>query len=155
MAPGSHSQCPSSGDVTPVPIPCLTPARSPSCWAETIISSSPTKWNEIPKGEQLDWKISHLRLRPLQHHLLGGLPHLRLHQHRLSVQYLYKENLVNLGEIYYGATKRIFALHNKISDKPDISWEIDGYVQEQINNKNYVKINVEEARKDNQLHFVG
>ena len=51
-------------------------------------------------------------------------------------------------------TKRIKALHNKISDKPEIASKKDKYIQEQING-NYIKINVKEARKENQLHFVG
>ena len=42
-----------------------------------------------------------------------------------------------------------------MSDKPDIATEIDKYIQEQINNGNYEKIAVEEARKKHQLHFVG
>ena len=50
--------------------------------------------------------------------------------HMVSVQYIYKENLVDLGENYYGATKRILTLHNKISDKPKIASEIDKYIQE-------------------------
>ena len=75
--------------------------------------------------------------------------------HQVSIKYLYKENLVELGDNYYGATRRIKALHNKISDKPEIASKIDKYKQEQINNGNYIKINVEEARKENQLHFVG
>ena len=62
--------------------------------------------------------------------------------HQVSVKYLYKENLVNLGENYYGATRRIETLHSKISDKPEIATEIDKYIQEQIDNGNYVKINV-------------
>ena len=75
--------------------------------------------------------------------------------HQVSIKYLYKENLVELGENYYGATRRIKALHNKISDKPEILSEIDKYIQEQIDNGNYIKINVKEARKENQLHFMG
>ena len=75
--------------------------------------------------------------------------------HQVSVQYIYKENLVDLGENYYGATKRICTLHNKLSDKPEISSAIDKYVQEQIDNGTYVEIAIEDARKDNQLHFVG
>ena len=74
---------------------------------------------------------------------------------QVSVKYPYKENLVNLGENYYGATKKIMTLQNKIYDKPEISGEIDKYMLEQIDNGNYVKINVEESRKTNQLHFVG
>ena len=60
-----------------------------------------------------------------------------------------------MGEDYYGAIKRTKTLHNKMLDKPDIATEIDKYIQEQINNGNYEKIDVEEARKENQLHFVG
>ena len=75
--------------------------------------------------------------------------------HQVSVKYLNKENLVELGENYYGATRRIKKLHNKTSDKPKIALETDKYIQEQIDNGNYIKINVEEARKENQLHFVG
>ena len=76
--------------------------------------------------------------------------------HQVSAKYLYKENLVNLGENYFGATKRTTILHNKIHDKPEISTEIDKYMSEQINNGNYVKIaSINEARKTNQLHFVG
>ena len=55
---------------------------------------------------------------------------------QVSVKYLYKENLVNLGENFYGATRRINTLHNKISDKPEIAAEIDKYIQEQIDNGN-------------------
>ena len=75
--------------------------------------------------------------------------------HQVSIKYLYKENIVELGENYYGATKRIKALHNKISNKPEITSEIDKYIQEQIDNGKYIKIDVEEARKENPLHFVG
>ena len=42
-----------------------------------------------------------------------------------------------------------------MSDKPDIAAEIDRYILEQVNNSDYVEINVNEARKNNhQLHFV-
>ena len=68
--------------------------------------------------------------------------------HMVSVQYIYKENLVDLGK------KRILTLHNKISDKPEIASEIDKYNQEQFDNGNYVKIDIEEAGKEKQLHFV-
>ena len=54
--------------------------------------------------------------------------------HQVSVKYLNKENLVNLGENYYGATERIKTLHNKIYDKPEITTELDKYMQEQIDN---------------------
>ena len=46
-------------------------------------------------------------------------------------------------------------MHNKISDKPQITLEMNEYIQEQIDNRNYVNINIEEAGKENQLHFVG
>ena len=73
----------------------------------------------------------------------------------VSVQYLYNKNLPKLSENYYGATKRISTLHNKIYNIPAISTEIDKYMQEQIDNGNYVKISVKESRKNNQLHLVG
>ena len=60
-----------------------------------------------------------------------------------------------MGENYYGATKRIMTLHNKIHDKPEISLEIDKYMQEQRDSGNYIKIDIDESRKTNQLHFVG
>ena len=65
------------------------------------------------------------------------------------------EILKELGENYYGAIKRTKALYAKMSDKPEIATEIDKYIQEQIDNGNYEMINVEEARKKHQLHFVG
>ena len=68
--------------------------------------------------------------------------------HRVSVQYIYKKNLVDLGENYFGATKRIHTLHNKLSDKPEISSAIEEYMQEQIDNRNYVEVVIEDARKD-------
>ena len=74
---------------------------------------------------------------------------------QVSFKYLYKENLKELGENYNRAIKRTKTLHNKMSDKPDIATEIDKYIQEQINKGNYKKIDIEEARKENQLHFVG
>ena len=74
---------------------------------------------------------------------------------QVSVKYLYKENLKELGENYYRVIKRTKTLHSKISDKPEIVTKIDKYIQEQIDNGNYKKIDVEEARKENQLHFVG
>ena len=40
-------------------------------------------------------------------------------------------------------------LHNKIYDKPEISAKIDKYKLEQIDNGNYVKINIKESRKTN------
>ena len=73
----------------------------------------------------------------------------------VSVQYLYTSDLPRLGENYYGATRRILALHNKIFDKPAIATEMDKYKLEQVDNGNYVEIDIEEERKNHQLHFVG
>ena len=44
---------------------------------------------------------------------------------RVQVNCLYKPNLPNLGENYYGATKRIYALHARIADKPEVAAEIN------------------------------
>ena len=60
-----------------------------------------------------------------------------------------------MGENYYEAIKRTKALHAKMSDKPKISTKVDKYIQEQIDNGNYEIIDIEEARKKHQLHFVG
>ena len=46
-------------------------------------------------------------------------------------------------------------MHNKKFDKLKIAFKIDRYMQEQIDNGNYVKIDIGEARKENQLHFLG
>ena len=73
----------------------------------------------------------------------------------VSVKYIYNENLLKLGENYYGATKRIATLHNKMNDKPEIAAKMDRYIREQVNNCKYVEININEARKNNRLHFVG
>ena len=75
-------------------------------------------------------------------------------KNKTCVKYLYKSNLANLGENYYGATKRIHALHNKISNKPKITTEMDKYIQQQIDNGNYIEINPEDHRKNHQLHCV-
>ena len=76
---------------------------------------------------------------------------------KVSVEYLYdKKKLYTQGEYYYGATKRVAVLHNKIVSKPEATTETDLYINEQVENKNYMKINPEEARLNNhQLHFVG
>ena len=50
---------------------------------------------------------------------------------RVQVNCLYKPNLPNLGENYYGATKMIYALHSRIPDKPEVSAEIDKYINQQ------------------------
>ena len=74
-------------------------------------------------------------------------------KNKTCVKYLYKPNLANLGENYYGATKRIHALHNKISNKPEITAEMDKYIQQQIDNDNYMEINPEDQRKHHQLQL--
>ena len=74
---------------------------------------------------------------------------------KTSVVCLYKENLSELGENYFGAIKRTTALHNRIFKQPEIAAEMDKYIQGQIDNGNYDEIfNLEEARKLHQLHFV-
>ena len=41
-------------------------------------------------------------------------------------------------------------------DKPDIAAEMDKYILEQVNNGNYMEININKSRENNhQLHFVG
>ena len=50
--------------------------------------------------------------------------------HKVSVKCLYTQEQDKLGENYYGSTKRIHALHVKISDKPDVAKDIDGYIKE-------------------------
>ena len=75
--------------------------------------------------------------------------------HQVSVQYLYKENLINLGENYYGTTKRILTLHNKLSDKPEIASEINKYMQEQINNENYVEDRHRRRQERQSVAFCG
>ena len=73
---------------------------------------------------------------------------------RVQVNCLYKPNLPNLGENYYGATKRIYALHARTADKPEITAKIDKYINQQINNRNYIEINPDDHRDQHQLHFV-
>jgi len=74
---------------------------------------------------------------------------------KTSVVCLYKENLPELGENYYGAIKRTTALHNKIYKQPDIAAEMDKYIQGQIDVGNYIELHdLEEERKIHQLHFV-
>ena len=72
-----------------------------------------------------------------------------------KVSDLYTKNLDKLGENFYGSTKRIHALHVKISDKPNIANEMDKYIREQVDNGNYILIDVDKSRKKYQLHFVG
>ena len=73
---------------------------------------------------------------------------------KVQVNSLYKPNLPNLSENYFGATKRFHALHVRIADKPEIAAEMDKYNNQQINNGNYIEINPEEHRNQYQLHFV-
>ena len=77
-----------------------------------------------------------------------------LTKNKVCVKYLYKPNLANLGENYLRATKRIHALHNKIHNGPEITSEMDKYIQQQVDNSNYVEINPDEHRDHHQLHFV-
>ena len=58
------------------------------------------------------------------------------------IEYLYKPNLPNLGENYYSTTKRIHALHIRISNKPKITAEMNKYIQQQTDNRNYMKCNM-------------
>ena len=67
-------------------------------------------------------------------------------KNKVQVNCLYKPNLPNLGENYFCATKRIYALHVRISDKPEIEAEMDKYINQQINNGNYIKINPDDHR---------
>ena len=73
---------------------------------------------------------------------------------KVQVNCLYKPNLPSLGENYFGATKRIHALHVRIADKPEIAAEMDKYINQQINNGNYIEINPEDHRDQYQLHFI-
>ena len=61
-----------------------------------------------------------------------------------------------LGENFYGATKRVSALHTKMFTKPEVALELDQFVFEQVENGYYVECNPSEACGDkHQLHFVG
>ena len=66
---------------------------------------------------------------------------------RVQVNCLYKPNLPNLGDYYYGATKRIYALHARIADEPEVAAEIDKYINQQINNMNYIEINPRRSQR--------
>ena len=55
---------------------------------------------------------------------------------QVSVKYIYNDNLTNLGENYYGATKRIKNLDSKMSNKPEVTANMDKHIMEQVNNKN-------------------
>ena len=73
---------------------------------------------------------------------------------KVQVNCLYKPNLLSLGENYFGATKRIRALQVRIDDKPEIVTEMDKYINQQINNGNYIESNTNDHRDQYQLHFV-
>ena len=75
---------------------------------------------------------------------------------KVLVNYLYTEKLANLGENFFGATRRIQTLHNKIYPKPEVATEMDKYIQEQVYNKNYIEVDPYMARQEgHQVHFVG
>ena len=42
-----------------------------------------------------------------------------------------------------------------MSNKPNIANEMDEYIREQVDNGNYILIDINEVRKKYQLHFVG
>ena len=47
-------------------------------------------------------------------------------------------------------------LHNKIVSQPEVASGMDQHISEQVENKNYIKVNRDEACCANfQLHFVG
>ena len=75
---------------------------------------------------------------------------------RVSVTLYEKDKLKKLGENHSGAIRRIQSLHNKMFNKSEIASEMDLYIKEQVDNENYVHINLDKACQDNhQLHFVG
>ena len=59
---------------------------------------------------------------------------------KVLVNYLYKENLENLGENYFGATRRTQALYTKVYPEPMVAFEMDKYIDEQVKNSNHIKI---------------
>ena len=46
-------------------------------------------------------------------------------------------------------------MHNKMSNQPEIASEMEKYIQEQVDIKNYDEIDLAEERKKHQLHFEG
>ena len=75
---------------------------------------------------------------------------------KVLVNYLYTEKLVDLGENFWGATRRIQTLHNKIYPKPEVANEMDKYWQEQVHNGNYIPMDPHTAKMEgHQIHFVG
>ena len=71
-----------------------------------------------------------------------------------SVNILYKPNLADLGENLAGATARVHTLHKKIYNLPEVPAEMDKYVQQQVHQGNYVKINPEDFKDKYQLPYV-
>ena len=76
---------------------------------------------------------------------------------KVVIKYLYEEEkLLKLDENFYGATRRVTVLHNKIFVKSDVATGMDQYIHEQVENGNYVEIDPSEACLNNhQLCFVG
>ena len=65
---------------------------------------------------------------------------------------MYEEDkLANLGENLFGVTKRVTTLHNKIYLKQEIAEEMDLYIKEQVDNENYISINITEACQEKGL----
>ena len=63
---------------------------------------------------------------------------------------------MNLEEKNVGTTRRIQTLHNKIYPKPEVASEMDKYIEEQVNNANFILVDPYMARQEgHQLHFVG
>ena len=65
---------------------------------------------------------------------------------KVQVNYLYKETLENLGENYFGATRRTQTLHSKVYTQPMVAAEMDNYIREQVNNNNYIEVDIHAAR---------
>ena len=61
-------------------------------------------------------------------------------KNKVQINYLYKETLENLGENYFGATRRTQTLHSKVYTQPMVAAEIDDYIWDQVNNDNYIKV---------------
>ena len=60
---------------------------------------------------------------------------------KVQVKYLYdKKKLLDLGENFYGATKRVSELHNRIMSKTEVASGMDQYINEQVENKKYLEI---------------
>ena len=70
--------------------------------------------------------------------------------HKMSILCLHTKDLDLVGENHYGATKRIHALHIKISHKPNIANSMDEYIKEQVDNENFIPININASRKKDQ-----